>query len=77
MICVFCKGRVVEREVEEDITVGSDHLVVTVKAEVCENCHEHYYSEGVIDSLQRLKRELRAKKDSFKAVGQVYHAVNP
>lgn len=72
MICVLCKGKVSKKMVREDVTVGNDHIVVNLEAEVCENCHERYFSEGTADYLQRPKRDLKNKKDRFKLVGQVY-----
>ncbi len=75
MICVLCKGKVFKKMVQEDVAVGNDHIVVNLEAEVCENCHERYYVEGTADYLQRLKRDLKSKKDQFKPVGQVYQTV--
>lgn len=72
MICVLCKGKVLRKTVQEDISAGNDHLVVSLEAEVCENCHERYFPEGTVDYLQKLKRELKSKKGHFTAIGQVY-----
>ena len=74
MICVLCRGKVSKKKVTEDVTVGHDHLVVRLEAEVCENCHERYYPEGTVDLLQKMKRDLKTRKDRFKPVGQVYQS---
>lgn len=72
MTCVFCKGSVSPKEVEEEIKAGMDHIIVTLKAEVCDHCHERYYPEGTVDYLQKLKKELKTQKNHFKPVGQVF-----
>ncbi|MBI2082834.1 MAG: YgiT-type zinc finger protein [Deltaproteobacteria bacterium] len=75
MICILCKGKVAKRVVQEDITVGNDHIMVNLEAEVCENCHERYYPEGTVDYLQKLKQDLKSHREQFTPVGQVYQAV--
>ena len=75
MICIFCKGKVAKQKVQEDIQVGSDHMVVEVEAEVCENCHERYYPQGTADRLLALKRQFKTDKNRLKPIGQVYQAV--
>lgn len=75
MICIFCKGTVSKKKVEEEVKVGVDHILVQLDAEVCNNCHERYFPEGTVDYLQKLRRELKTKKTQFKAIGQVFEAV--
>lgn len=72
MKCVFCGGNVKEQTVQEEVKAGKDHILVTVKAEVCENCHERYYSAGTVDRLSVLGKGLKAKKSSYKEIGKVY-----
>lgn len=72
MKCVFCGGNVKEQTVQEEVKAGTDHILVTIKAEVCENCHERYYSAGTVDRLSSLKKVLKEKKSSYKEVGKVY-----
>lgn len=74
MNCVLCKGSLVRKKVEEEVKVGTDHILVQIEAEVCENCHERYYAEGTVDYLQNLRKQLKENKTRFKAVGQVYEA---
>ena len=76
MICVLCKGKVSRKTVQEDVAVGNDHIMVSLEAEVCDNCHERYYSEGTVDYLQKLRRDLKSHKDWFTPVGQVYQAAH-
>ncbi|MBI4373540.1 MAG: YgiT-type zinc finger protein [Deltaproteobacteria bacterium] len=75
MICVLCKGKVAKKVVQEDITVGNDHIMVNLEAEVCESCHERYYSEGTVDYLKKLRQDLKSHREQFTPVGQVYQAV--
>ncbi|OGQ04600.1 MAG: hypothetical protein A2W61_07350 [Deltaproteobacteria bacterium RIFCSPLOWO2_01_44_7] len=74
MKCVFCKGSLVKKMVEEEVKAGNDHILAEVEAEVCVNCHERYFPQGTIDYLQKLKKELKNKKEQFKPVGQVFRA---
>jgi len=60
--------------VEEEVKAGNDHILAEVEAEVCVNCHERYFPQGTIDYLQKLKKELKNKKEQFKPVGQVFRA---
>jgi len=73
MICIFCKGHLSKKKVQEEVQVDNDHIVVEIEAEVCDNCHERYFPEGTVDYLQKLRKELKTKKDRFRPVGQVYH----
>lgn len=75
MKCVLCHGKLVTQIVEEELQVGSDHVMVELKANVCENCHERYFAEGTGDYLLNLKKEIKADKSQLKPIGQVYQAV--
>jgi len=74
MICVFCKGTVSKKSVQEDVKVGNDHVLVQMEAEVCDHCHERYFPEGSVDYLQKLRRNLTDEKANLKVVGQVFEA---
>ena len=74
MRCVLCGGDLEQKLVEEEVKVGADHILVEVEAEVCRNCHERYFAEGVIDRLIELKQKLKVKKVNFPLVGSVYKA---
>lgn len=72
MTCIFCRGNLSKKKVQEEIQVDYDHIMVEVEAEVCDNCHERYFPEGTVNYLQKLRKELKTKKGRFKPVGQVY-----
>lgn len=76
MICVFCRGNLTAKEVLEEVKVGNNHIMVDVRAEECDNCHERYFPEGTVDYLQRLKAELKKNPRQFKTVGQVFQAAS-
>lgn len=76
MKCIFCKGTLVQKKVQEEVTVGNDHVLTLVDAEECENCHEKYFSSEAVDQLQKLREELKTRKDQFKVVGQVYQCAS-
>ncbi len=72
MMCVFCGGKLEEKVVEEEIIEGRDRALVEIQAEVCLNCHEKYFSEGIVDKLIDLKENLKAHQLKLKEVGKVY-----
>jgi YgiT-type zinc finger domain-containing protein len=74
MICIFCKGKVSKKVVEEEVKVENNHVMVEVEAEVCESCHERYFPQGTIDYLLKVKRELKAGKKNLKLIGKVFQA---
>lgn len=78
MKCIFCSGPVNEQIVKAEVTSGQDHILVPVKAEVCENCHERYYPSGTIDYLQSVKKEMaktfKKNRSAYKEVGRIYKA---
>ena len=57
---------------KEEVIDGNEHVVVKVKAEVCENCHERYYASGVVDKLIEVKENLRENKLNLRVIGKVY-----
>lgn len=72
MKCVLCGGGLENKSVEEEVRVGYDHLMVKVKAEVCVNCGERYFGEGVIDHLRAVKHDLEEKRLKTIKIGSVY-----
>ena len=44
MKCVLCGGEVAKKKIEEEVRLNGDHVMVEVEVEVCQNCHEKYYS---------------------------------
>ena len=77
MRCVICSGEVTRKKVEEKIIIGSDVFFVDVVVDVCMSCGERYYSDAVMDKLDRLKEKLaKAKKDAI-SIGHVYRVPQP
>ena len=72
MKCVLCGGRLAEKNIEEEVRVEYDHVMVKVKAEVCVNCGERYFNEGVVDYLRTVKHDLEKKKLKMRQIGSVY-----
>lgn len=72
MRCAICGGELKDKIVTEEIAEGNDRVVTKVRANVCEDCHERYYQEGVVDNLIRLKETLSKKKLKLQQVGKVY-----
>ena len=74
MKCALCGGELSERLVTEEVREGNDHIMVKVKAEVCQQCHERYYASGVVDRLIHLKDNLGKRKVELHQIGRVYEA---
>lgn len=72
MRCVLCGGELIEKTVLEEIIEGNDHVVVKVKAEVCEQCHERYYASGIVDKLIDIKENLKRHQVKLNEIGKVY-----
>lgn len=72
MRCALCGGTLRKRVVEEEISTGKDRVVVKVKAEICLNCHERYFEEGVVDRLIELKEKMEKNKLNLREIGKVY-----
>ena len=75
MKCVLCGGNLEKKDVEEEVRVEYDHVMVHVEAEVCANCGERYFGEGVIDYLRTVKHDLEEDKLKTRQIGAVYEIV--
>jgi len=72
MSCVLCGGELIEKVVTEEVIEANNHIMVKVKAEVCEQCHERYYASGFIDRLIEIKEDLKKHQLSLHEIGKVY-----
>jgi YgiT-type zinc finger domain-containing protein len=73
MYCVICRRGTVKRgQVHAEIKVGSDHLVVPVEAEVCQECGEAYYSTETMRYLEEVRENFVRKIITPPSVGHVY-----
>ncbi len=70
--CALCSGEVKGQRVVEDLQVGSNHVLVEVETEVCEQCGERYYSPELIDHLMDLREGIQAGRTTMTEVGKVY-----
>lgn len=75
MRCALCGGTLRKRVVEEEISTGKNRVMVKVKAEVCLNCQERYFEEGVVDRLIELKEKMEKNKLNLREIGKVYKLV--
>lgn len=72
MKCALCGGKLIEKMVTEEVAEGNNHVVVKVRAEVCEQCHESYYSSGIVDKLIEIKENLKTHQLKLHQIGKVY-----
>lgn len=75
MKCALCGGNLVKETVQEEVKVHQDHIMVDVEAEVCQNCHERYFEEGVIDRLIAIKKKVIEREFKLPKIGEVYRAI--
>ncbi len=72
MRCALCGGELIEKVITEDVIEENNHILVKVKAEVCEQCHERYYASGAVDKLIEIKEDLKKYHLKLHEVGKVY-----
>lgn len=59
MKCALCGGEVRLQQAQEEIDIGTDRYLVTVRAEVCQSCSERYYNERTLDRLIQLQEAIK------------------
>ncbi|MDP3091068.1 MAG: YgiT-type zinc finger protein [Nitrospira sp.] len=73
MHCVICKrGTVKSGTVQAELRVGTDHLMVPVETEVCDECGEAYYSTETMRHLEQVRENFLRKVIVPPSVGHVY-----
>jgi YgiT-type zinc finger domain-containing protein len=73
MHCVICKrGTVKSGIVQAELRVGTDHLMVPVETEVCDECGEAYYSAETMRHLEQVRENFLRKLIAPPSVGHVY-----
>jgi len=73
--CAICGGKVIQKEISEEIRVGNDFVIVeNIKGGVCVECGERYYPPGVVDKLKEIERSLIDKKrlKKLEVMGNTY-----
>ena len=72
MHCVICKsGTVKPGTVQAELRIGTDHLMVLVEAEVCDECGEAYYSTETMRHLEQVRENFLSKVIAPPSVGEV------
>jgi hypothetical protein len=73
MQCVMGKrGNVGPGKVQAELRVGTDHLLVPVEAEVCDECGEAYYSTEAMQYLEQVRDNFVRKVIAPSSVGHAY-----
>lgn len=72
MRCALCGGVVRLQTVQEELVIGSDRYLVTVRAEVCQSCGERYFSERTAERLIRLRAAIQQGRIKGEVIGRVY-----
>ncbi|MDP2280051.1 MAG: YgiT-type zinc finger protein [Nitrospirota bacterium] len=72
MKCIICHGEDIKvREVNEEITVGSDIVHVPVSTPVCMTCGERYYDRRTMQYLENAENRISKAGVKLKEVGKV------
>jgi len=74
MTCPICGGKLKNKIIFEEIQVDYDHILVKVKAEVCDSCNERYFNKGTADKLIKIKKKAEKSTHGFNIVGKVLKA---
>jgi YgiT-type zinc finger domain-containing protein len=73
MQCVICKtGDVQPATIEAELRIGKDRLLVPVRAEVCAECGEAYYSTETMQHLEQVRENFTQKMITPPSIGSVY-----
>ncbi|MCX8103157.1 MAG: type II toxin-antitoxin system MqsA family antitoxin [Candidatus Bipolaricaulota bacterium] len=72
MRCAVCGGAVRLQNVQEELIIGSDHYMVSVRAEVCQSCGERYFSERTTAKLVQLQEAIQQGRIKGEVIGRVY-----
>lgn len=72
MRCVICGGDVTIKKVKEEIKVGNNVFLANVITDTCTNCGERYYSDALMEKLEKLKSRLSKPSKDILSIGHVY-----
>ena len=57
--CALCGGDIRQGKVEKVIRVENNVVIVSVDAEVCQQCGEAYYTPKTVEKLQEMRKKLK------------------
>ena len=66
MECLYCKGKLVRKEVSYTATRKGYHLIIDhVPAWVCEQCSEPLFDEETVDAIQETLHEVDLRMEKL------------
>jgi len=75
--CPHCGGTIIEKEVKEVLSGGTNTAFLTVKAGVCLHCGERLYTPETIRRFEYIVTQLEHEKtDEFQIVGKSFQVVS-
>ncbi len=75
--CPHCGGQVIEKEVKEVLSGGSNTAFLTVKAGVCIHCGERLYTPETIRRFEDIAAQLEHQQtNEFQPVGKSFQVVS-
>ena len=60
--CLFCEGKLSQKQVTEIIKNDGDTVILEVSALVCDNCGERYYDLETMKKFELIKQKLKSKQ---------------
>ena len=75
--CVYCgHSDIVEKKVQTNVNWGMNSVLLTVEAEVCMHCGEHYYNKKTVSMFDDIRKKLEeGNVEGFRPVGKVFQIV--
>jgi len=71
--CPVCGGEVIKKVVEKILRGGNHTAVINVKAEVCTQCGERFYSKATIATFENIRANLEQQDFSkLQPLGQSF-----
>ncbi len=75
--CTHCGGQVIEKEVKEVLSGGTNTAFLTVKAGVCLHCGERLYTPETSRRFEYIVTQLKYQQtDEFQLVGKSFQVVS-
>ncbi len=57
--CALCGGDIRPEKVEKVIRIENNVVIVSIDAEVCQQCGEAYYTPKTVEKLQEMRGKLK------------------
>ena len=71
--CPICSGQIIEKEVTEVLSGGTDAAFINVLVGVCLHCGERLYTPDIVKRFEEIEAKLRKQETSdFSELGKSF-----